>query len=1574
MTLLAGRWEKHNLLKEGLGICTWRGTDRETNTEVIIREAPLDTGLFLRLAHEAELLGQLQQKGIPRLLHLGRYEQIVLVAEYLEGETLEQRLARGPLPWEKAAELMLSLLEILQHVHDLGVLHRDLKPSNLVCRQDGLALIDWGLSRWSRLQGPLRDQPVGSLGYLAPEMSGSLRADIRPRADLYATGVTFSECLLGRRLFEADTVSELFRLQLNGSPPIFPGDLPAAIQAFIHRLIVPDPTLRFQSAHTARETLARILNGQSEPPEVAEAPGQLDPPFLGRETEVEHLEQSSKIWLTAPPGQGKTALLDEVCRRAAARGEIVLRGQAWRHSNSIPLQLLSGVFFTLAQTVPASLLNFPAEESSVLGRLSPDLRPLLPDPANELGTEEQGPQRALLALHSFVHHLADLGRPVLLALDDAQWADDLSRSFLRQLSRNELPPGIRLVAASRPEADLAPLPRLDLGPLKTETSLALVEAMAPGWSNEDRVALLEFSKGSPFWLLEGVRGRLRNGQPLHVTTLAAETLHGELWNLLPGDQQLLKAAAVLGRSFPTSVLERALGLSVLPGLRRAHQQRLLWESPSATEYGFVHDLLRDKVLAQIGPAELSDLHLACARALEIETPEACQDLAYHYRACGQLALALPYTLRAAAEARAAYDFRGAAEHLSVAVEVKTEDPDLWEALADMQAGSGVRKEATRSYLVALRLLSHRERRRRILLKLGQMANEEGNYDEALDFARQAVADQPALWEALLKNAPASDGLLAARALLLDIHFMKGQLTLGVSQALRLTSLALRSGQSADSLYCRAELLALASLVVPATPALLGRQVARFEPEAQSASDNLVNQAGGLADPVAAARIISRARVPAVLYLPLRKWSRDFDFCAGIFRQAGNLWELGLARIVPGLFRRATGHFREVAEQGAALYHTAHVLEHDAVRFLAFALWALGTQGRIPARTLEWALATEASGMVEHYRRLGIGLAWMGQGRHREAGEMFGKPSSAAPIDRAYSLNLATTCWRRAAEETPDPWERQQLLRKARRTNRASQGYRYPLTLCQSLREAALLAAERGHFARCQTLLGQSLEISDSLEYTYESALTRWEQEHISAMRGRPHQVEQAMERLLALGAVWHAAPTLPAEVPQLALIDRFDQALHWAHQLVRASPAKEVHERLRQAALALFRCQEAIVLSVPDFERLAGPPWPWSRRTVSRALEARRPVVWDDSSGLESLILTRSRSVLAAPVQESGQLCAVLYLVHASVGTFFGPQEEQLAVFLTSLAGASLESLSHQSRFQDLFEVSGVALARLAADGTILDHNPALGGLLGHPKLDGRPLTEFIAPESHGALQSPETCEVQLASKGGLWAQLSRAPLGADTVVSLADVTDRRVEQVVRFQREERRLLSEELQASLSGPITHLSHLLQTAKPGESLESCRTVSARLLADISHLIYDLRNPVAEGHDFSEGLRRYLTWYRSHGDFELSGIIPETAKVSGLTGVFAYRIIQEALINVRRHALPRKVHVEVQTRQNLLRCVIEDDGRGFSPESLEVRESSGLLAMRMRAELLGGRLDLDSRPGAGTRIRFELPRTW
>jgi serine/threonine-protein kinase len=234
--------------KGGMGE-VWRAHDPRLNREVAIKiSAQQFTGRFEREAHAIAALNH------PNVCTLFDVGPNYLVMELIEGPTLAERIAEGPIPLEEALAIAQQIANGLEAAHEKAIVHRDLKPANVKIRPDGsVKVLDFGLARSGEEVEVTSDSPtmmpgtqvgviLGTAGYMSPEQARGQKAD--KRADIWAFGVVLYEMVTAKRLFDGSTVSDSLAAILMREPDLTLA--PLEIRRLLVRCLEKDPKKRLR--------------------------------------------------------------------------------------------------------------------------------------------------------------------------------------------------------------------------------------------------------------------------------------------------------------------------------------------------------------------------------------------------------------------------------------------------------------------------------------------------------------------------------------------------------------------------------------------------------------------------------------------------------------------------------------------------------------------------------------------------------------------------------------------------------------------------------------------------------------------------------------------------------------------------------------------------------------------------------------------------------------------------------------------------------------------------------------------------------------------------------------------------------------------------------------------------------------------------------------------------------------------------------------------------------------------------------------------------------------------------------
>ena len=228
-----------------------------------------DATLRDRLVREARTAAAISHPNICQVYELGEEgEELFVVMELLDGETLAARVARGPIVVNEALQIALGILAALEAMHSRGIVHRDLKPSNVFLTPHGVKLLDFGLARPPALSvGDLEVTPKRhhrGLAALHGAGAGAGGDPIDARTDVFATGAVLFEALAGRVAFAGTTAVEVMHATLHEQPPALAG--PPAVVAFdrvVRRALAKSPAERYPTAIAMSRDLEAIPIGDS---------------------------------------------------------------------------------------------------------------------------------------------------------------------------------------------------------------------------------------------------------------------------------------------------------------------------------------------------------------------------------------------------------------------------------------------------------------------------------------------------------------------------------------------------------------------------------------------------------------------------------------------------------------------------------------------------------------------------------------------------------------------------------------------------------------------------------------------------------------------------------------------------------------------------------------------------------------------------------------------------------------------------------------------------------------------------------------------------------------------------------------------------------------------------------------------------------------------------------------------------------------------------------------------------------------------------------------------------------------
>ena len=281
-----GHYEVTALIGEGGMGQVYQATDTKLNRQVALKILPeafaSDPDRLARFQREAQVLASLNHTNIGHIYGIEEAEGTkALVLELVEGPTLADRIAKGPIPLDEALPIAKQIAEALEAAHEAGVIHRDLKPANIKVREDGtVKVLDFGLAKAFQPDASdpnLSQSPtisltaaatqmgmvIGTAAYMAPEQAKGKAVD--KRVDVWAFGAVLFEMLTGRKPFTGDDVSDTLAAVLRADVDLdaLPDDTPTTLRRVISACLQKDPRQRVHDVADVRLAMEGAFGNES---------------------------------------------------------------------------------------------------------------------------------------------------------------------------------------------------------------------------------------------------------------------------------------------------------------------------------------------------------------------------------------------------------------------------------------------------------------------------------------------------------------------------------------------------------------------------------------------------------------------------------------------------------------------------------------------------------------------------------------------------------------------------------------------------------------------------------------------------------------------------------------------------------------------------------------------------------------------------------------------------------------------------------------------------------------------------------------------------------------------------------------------------------------------------------------------------------------------------------------------------------------------------------------------------------------------------------------------------------------
>ena len=678
--------------------------------------------------------------------------------------------------YDRLVHTLRQLIEGVSALHRRGKLHRDIKPSNVLVTPEGrVVILDFGLIAEMLPQHPGDVSYVsgGTPAYMSPEEC--LGATPSEASDWYGVGATLYEALTGIIPFAGSAFDVVLRKRTEEPPA--PADLvsgvPAELSAVCVGLMRRNPRERLRGPEAVRKLVRDPLPLMPE----ATAAASRDTPFVGRNRQLQALTEAfeavksgraSTASVYGPSGIGKSALVRRFLSQTGTPGDMVILAGRCYENESVPYKALDGVVDDLSRY----LASIPTEQ---VERLMPSDMPALTRAfpvlfqvkaiknaavAQDLRSVDPLDlrRRAFETLRELLGRLA-ARRPLVVWIDDLQWADADSAVLLEALLRPPGQPAMLTVLCFRSE-ETAAKPFLQallerrgqaawstvpLEPMPEDEALALIARLLPADSpltDVDKNRMTREAGGSPFVLEQLARFAGVSGLQPNQAPIFAAMFDVRLGTLSPNARRFLETLAICGRPMAPEIICDACGVgrdrqSLVATLRSSQFIRSSGSSERVEAY---HDRIREVLATQLAPGAVQRIHRVMVQVLLEKQSEDCEALFEHYRGAGDHENASVQAGLAAARAGTALAFDRAASFYRQALALSPESPAAaeWRAgFANALANAGRPAEAAEAYLQATVGAGRAER-----VELQRRAAEQfligGHIDRGLDLIRSIL--------------------------------------------------------------------------------------------------------------------------------------------------------------------------------------------------------------------------------------------------------------------------------------------------------------------------------------------------------------------------------------------------------------------------------------------------------------------------------------------------------------------------------------------------------------------------------------------------------------------------------------------------------------------------------------------------------------------------------------------------------------------------------------------------------------------------------------------------------------------
>lgn len=1623
--------------------------DTRDDRKVLLRYLPekfFSTNDIFRFQNQMRQLAKIQTPAFSRPLDFGQKEGVIFCTqEALPHPLLTEYFSnseRSSLNLDQVLDLAHNLLRVLEQIHQKGCVFGTLQASSIF--YDGHRAVLSCPGPQDFLQQPAGDEPALSFAeYASPELAGSIDQDVGPSSDLYSFGVLLYRVLTGYVPYQGSSVGDIILQHLTTQPHFDWNDLkiPTVLRKIIARLLKKEPRDRYQSASAVLNDIEFLIQARHQGKVlddfvVGRADSRtsiIEPALVGRSAELGRLKDaleavrsgaSQVASVTSPSGMGKSRLIHELLRDATSQGFRIYRGMATNQAGQLPMAPLLNIARQFALYVAANQGQKPRLHRE-LADFREEISTILPEFARELGwstkqlvgPDELGANRVNRAVANVLFRVGTKQAPALIWLDDCQWLDSRSLDILQTIQSDRLNHTL-LVLSWRPNEGVSDKvckqierqTQVALQPLKLDELRALVESMAGILPDMAVQTITTLSAGSPFMASAILRGMVESGAlvanenqwrverdklaDIRASEDAADALLKRLEQVPSSILNQLSMAAIIGKEFDGHTLIELTGMSfeeTQANFDWCRRQRLIWAMRSGS-YSFAHDSIRETLIRRLNDTQRRELNQKFAQQLERNEPLRWFEIACHYDAAGKARKALPFALKAAAEARQQYSLTAAEELFRIASRgldsgVESERHHVESGLADVLMLQGKYDDADQWFVRASVSAHHPLDKARTALNRGELEFKRGNKEKAVSFFEEAINE--------LGYKIPSGGLnlgiqLGRQVLVQTLHSLlpkwfvnrrsscsrTEKLTLQIFSKLAYgywythgkyrTFWAHLAEMNLAELYPPS--LELAQAYSEHAPGMSlipwhsrGIQYVRRSLKMRQQFNDVWGQGQ------------SRNFYSILLYS-----SSQYEACIDQAQQAesilvrtGDPWEMNMARYQRAAALYRVGNLEGALKLAKSTYESALSIGDFQTTGNIIDVWVRASMGQLPEEVIQLERSrTLRDCQCQCQVLLAEGVNLFHQNEYSRAAKCFVsaiKRAKRAGVVNAYiTPNYAWLASALRMELESKPLKSKtarrraihKILQAAKRAVRVSR--RFKNDLPHALRELAAAFALSGEKKRVKKLLLQSLSVAGNQKAAYEMALTRQMVGAIGQELGWSEAKEMAAAGALELEALSRSVSEADQQT-SISLVDRFDTLLSSGREIASSMHREQILKKTLEAARGLLRGQRTLVIQTNSNGQsiLAGPAdQEFDSELVNEAMVSRKTVVRDfenvDQHGVRS---KNTGGFLCSPITVNDRAVACIYVANDFLKGLYGGNEIRIADYLTSAAGAALEKANG---FEQLAELNQTL------EQKVLDRTATV-------EARSREL-EITADELRKVQTDLEVArdeaEAANSAKSSFLARISheiRTPISA-----VIGFTELMLRGVVTDPQDQANKL-ETIHASGNHLLQLINDLLDISKieagkmevesiPCEPVQVIRDVFATLEARSNQKAIDLRLQI-EGEVprsiVSDPTRMRQIFTNLIGNaikFTEVGMISATLSFESLTDQMLVEI-SDTGIGMTENQLEKIFEPFTQADSSTTR---KFGGTGL-----------GLSISKRLVETLGGSMSVKSRPGIGSRFVIKLP---